>query len=401
LNRAEFLGVEASARAALNGTAPAPLPVAALEELRQVFHGPDGPPNVARAELNDLELLPDRPAQAKYQELKKAVETWRVSGPGAPPRAMALQDLPEPVEPRVFVRGNPNNPGETVPRQFLGVLAGPGRRPFRTGSGRLELARAVADPTNPLTARVFVNRVWMHHFGAPLVATPGDFGTRSDPPTHPELLGHLASAFVASGWSVKALHRRIMHSATYRQASDDRPECLALDPENSLLWKMNRRRLDFEATRDAVLAVAGALDARVGGPSVADVTAPGSNRRTLYGFVDRLNVPGLYRAFDFPDPNATSPKRDATTTAPQALFLMNNPFLARAASDAVKRPGVSARADAGDRVGRLYRLLFGRAPTDSETSLAESYLAGEPRPDLAWARYAQALMLTNEFVFID
>ena len=170
----------------------------------------------------DLDLLPDRPSQATLKELRNSVEKWRATGPGAPPRAMALEDTPLPLEPRVFVRGNPNNLGEVVPRQFLGVLAGPERRPFTAGSGRLELARAIADPGNPLTSRVLVNRVWMHHFGSPLAGTPGDFGLRSDPPTHPELLDHLASSFVKDGWSIKRLHRRIMLSHTY-QAGERRP----------------------------------------------------------------------------------------------------------------------------------------------------------------------------------
>jgi mono/diheme cytochrome c family protein len=158
----------------------------AREELRQVFHGPDSPANLTTNPINDLELLPDRPSQARLQDLRKAVEKWRATGPGAPPRAMVLLDSPTPHEPRVFLRGNPNNLGEPVPRQFLQVLAGDRRRPFRQGSGRLELAQAITDRQNPLTARVLVNRVWLHHFGAGLVRTPSDFGLRSDPPTaHP------------------------------------------------------------------------------------------------------------------------------------------------------------------------------------------------------------------------
>src|SRR5262249_45752887 len=152
------------------------------------------------------------------------------------------------------------------------------------------------------TARVLVNRLWLHHFSAGLVRTPSDFGLRSDPPSHPELLDHLAKRFVTGGWSVKKMHRLIMLSAAYQQQGNDRPEGKRLDPENFLLWKMNRRRLDFEATRDALLAVAGKLERRLGGPSVPGITAPAATRRTLYGFLDRLNVPELYRTFDFPSP---------------------------------------------------------------------------------------------------
>src|SRR5262249_42692822 len=186
---------------------PTHLPDAAEEELRQVFHGPGAAPNVPRSLFGELALLPDRPSQAELQKFRKAVEQWRATGPGAPPRAMVLGDARTPVEPRVFLRGSPNNLGEAVPRRFLEVLAGKERRPFRDGSGRLELARAIADRNNPLTARVFVNRIWIHHFGTGLVRTPSDFGLRSEPPTHPELLDDLATAFMENGWAVQKLHR--------------------------------------------------------------------------------------------------------------------------------------------------------------------------------------------------
>ena len=396
LNAADAIGAEHARKAALNGTAPGPLPVPAYGPLWQVFHGPDAPPDVALGGMNNLERFPDRPAQAKLQKLEKAVETWRAKGPGAPPRAMALVDSPTPVEPRVFLRGNPNNPGPAVPRRFLAALSGPDRAPFRDGGGRLDLARAVASPDNPLTARVLVNRVWMHHFGAPLVATPGDFGLRSDPPTNPALLDHLAHTFThADGWSLKALHRRVMLSAAYRQASDDRPGARAVDPENALVWKMNRRRLDFESLRDALLAASGRLDRTIGGPPLDDLAAPGSTRRTIYGEVDRLNLPGLFRTFDFADPNATSPRRDATTVAPQALFLMNHPF-ALAASKAL-----TARSEglpSVERVVRLYALAYGRAPSEEERLRALAFAAD---PDGGWDRLAQAVLLSNEFAFVD
>ncbi len=396
LNRVEALGQDHLRRAALNGSPAGPLPVPAYQELWEVFHGPDAPPDVDVNTISNLELLPDRASQAKFQELQKAVETWRESGPGAPARAMALVDAPTPAQPRVFVRGNPNTPGATVPRRFLALLAGPSRPSFTRGSGRLELARAIASEQNPLTARVLVNRVWMHHFGAPLVSTPGDFGVRSDPPTNAGLLDHLADTFIhVDAWSLKALHRRIMLSATYRQVSDDRPSSRAVDPENTLLWRMNRRRLEFESLRDALLAVSGRLDRTIGGPPVGDLS---SARRTLYGKIDRLNLAGLYRTFDFPDPNATSPKRDETTVPPQALFLMNHPFTHAAAAGLLARPDVVACSESSHKVRRLYRILFGRAPIPEEERLAAEFVSA---PDGGWERYAQALLLSNEFVFID
>jgi hypothetical protein len=308
--------------------------------------------------FGELALLPDRPSQAKLQELRNAVQKWLTTGPGAPARALTLEDSPTPVEPRVFIRGNPHNLGERVPRRFLAVLSGPDPRPFRDGSGRLELAAAIASRDNPLTARALVNRVWMHHFGTPLVATPGDFGLRSDPPTHPELLDHLAARFMADGWSIKTLHRRIMLSTAYQQRSDDRPEARAVDPDNALYWRMNRRRLDFEATRDAMLAVAGV--------------------------------------------NATSPRRDQTTVAPQALFLMNHPFAIDAARAILARPEVAARNKLDARLDQLYHLIYARAPTADEASLAREFLAApHPAGSDPWRELAQALLMANEFVFVD
>ena len=181
---------------------------------------------------------------------------------------MALVDSPQPKNSRVFIRGNPNRLGEEAPRQFLAILAGDKRQPFTHGSGRLELARAIASRENPLTARVMVNRVWLHHFGAGLVTTPDDFGLRSDPPSHPELLDYLAWRFMQDGWSLKKLHRLLMLSSVYQQKSDDNLRHEKLDPDNRLLAKMNRRRLDFESMRDTLLFVAGNLDHSFGGRPV-------------------------------------------------------------------------------------------------------------------------------------
>jgi hypothetical protein len=379
---------------------PNGLPDAAMEQLRFVFHGPGVPANIPYGGFNDLQLLPDRPAQEQLQKIRKAVEDWRANGPGAPPRAMVLEDAPKPYLARVFLRGNPNNLGESVPRQLPPLIAGAGARPFQTGSGRLELAEAIADRNNPLTARVLVNRVWLHHFGTGLVRTPSDFGLRSDPPTHPDLLDHLATTFMDEGWSIKKLHRRILHSAVYQQRSDDRPDCRRVDPENSLLWRMNRRRLDFEALRDSLLAVAGTSDPSIGGPSFKELLARSARRRTLYAYLDRLNVPGLYRTFDFPSPDASSPQRDATMVPQQALFLMNHPFVIDCAKRTLQRSEIAAEPDVPGRVQRLYPLLYGRAPTPDEVALAQEFLR-EPQSEQAWTEYVQGLLLANEFVFID
>jgi hypothetical protein len=372
----------------------------AEEELRQVLYGPGAPPNVTFLPYGDLSLLPDRPSQAKLQELRKALETWRATGPGAPPRAMVLEDLPTLYEPQVFLRGNPNNRGERVLRQMPVLLRGETDRPFTKGSGRLELAQAIVSRDNPLTARVLVNRIWLHYFGKGLVGTPSDFGLRSEPPTHPELLDYLAATFMESGWSIKKMHRLILLSRVYQQRSDDRPECAKVDPDNTLLWKMNRRRLDFEATRDALLAVSGKLDRSIGGPSIKDITAANASRRTIYGHLDRLNVPGLWRTFDYPSPDATSPNRVATTVPQQALFLMNHPFVQTCAANVMKRPEIQGETDVNRRVHNLYRLLYGRQATIEEVTLGCQYLE-VTSSHAAWPRYVQALMVANEFVFVD
>jgi mono/diheme cytochrome c family protein len=380
---------------------PKSLPDAAEEELRQVFHDADGPPNVLLSQMSDLMLLPDRPSQDKLKALRKAVDDWRATGPGAPPRAMALEDAAVPFEPHVFKRGNPNQLGEAVPRRFLQVLAGEKRQPFQQGSGRLELAQAIVDRKNPLTARVLVNRVWQHHFGTGLVRTPSDFGMRSEPPSHPELLDYLATQFMENGWSIKKLHRLILLSAAYQQKSDDRADCRKVDPENTLLWKMNRRRLDFEATRDALLRVSGRLDRTLGGPPVKDIFAPKATRRTVYAYVDRLNFPSSFRTFDVPSPDTTSPQRDTTTVAPQALFFMNHPFLVECSRGFLQRPEIKAETDMAKRVALLYGLLYGRPPVEAEVDLAREFLDTTKTKAGTWEQYVQALLMANEFVFVD
>lgn len=341
------------------------------EAIRQLLYGMEAPTNVP---ADQLERLFDRAVRNELQALRREVDELKATSPEAPPRAMSLEDAPSPVNPRVFLRGNPNNPGPEVPRQFLRVLAGDQRKPFRQGSGRLELARAIASKQNPLTARVMVNRVWLHHFGAGLVRTPSDFGLRGEPPTHPELLDYLAWRFMADGWSIKKLHRLIMLSSTYRQGSAEHPRYALLDPENRLLWRMNRRRLDFEAMRDSLLFASGQLDRTLGGPAVEITTPPFSGRRTIYGFIDRQNLPGLFRNFDFASPDSHSPQRYVTTVPQQALFLMNSPFVIEQARALVRRLEIAAAGDPAERVRRLYRRVLGRSATEEEVALGVRFV---------------------------
>jgi len=328
--------------------------------------------------------------------------------PKEPADVMTLADNDQPNAPYVFLRGNPGNRGPDVPRQFLSIVAGADRQPFQQGSGRLELARAIADGDNPLTARVIVNRIWMYYFDNPLVGTPSDFGLRSDPPTHPELLDYLASTLVDSNWSLKTVQRLILDSATYRQASTDREDGRQIDPENRLVWRMNRKRLDFEAMRDGLLAASGQLDRSLGGPSVEITEAPWTARRSLYGRIDRQNLPNLFRTFDFASPDTHSPRRYTTTVPQQALYLMNSPFVNEQARKLAQREDVAALAEPRDKVMRLYDLALARKPSERELELGMAFLSAEqpladaPAEQLSpLERYAQVLLLSNEFMFVD
>jgi hypothetical protein len=347
---------------------------ASKESLRMVLHGLTSP---LYAVGDERRRFLKQDARTAYNQLRAKVEELRANDPGAPPLAMVLNDAPNPGDAFVFKRGNPGLPGPQVPRRFLECVSGPDRKPFTDGSGRLELARAIASKDNPLTARVMVNRVWLNHFGAGLVRTPSDFGVRCDPPAHPELLDWLALRFMDGNWSVKNLHRLIMNSATYQQASDGRdPAYATADPENTLLWRMSRRRLDFEAMRDTFLAVAGQLDRTAGGKPV-DIIDAGNNRRSIYGFIERQNLPGLFRTFDFASPDTHSPNRFFTTVPQQSLFMLNSPLIERVTRQLAGRPDVGAAPDAAARIDRLYRLLFGRAPSADELADGAAFVAAE------------------------
>jgi len=372
----------------------------ALPALLEVVEGESSPIFIPRAAVNAL-LARDQ--KNKLRELQRKIENHHVVSPGAPPRAMSLIDRAKPVEPRVFIRGNARRPGEQVPRQFLRVLSGDSRKPFTDGSGRLELARAIVADDNPLTARVLANRVWMYHFDVPLVSTPSDFGILSSPPTHPLLLDYMASSLRDNGWSLKTLHRMLLLSSTYQQSSLDRPDCRTIDPENQLIWRANRKRLELEPLRDALLAVADNLDGRMQGRPVELLKKPYTARRTMYGFVDRQDLLGLYRVFDFASPDQTSPQRPRTTVPQQALFLMNSPFAAQQAEKMARSIIAVAGSDA-EQIEAIYWTIYGRPPKRHEAELGLRFLSTQPSTvdrDARWTRYAHALLMANEFAFID
>lgn len=343
------------------------------EQLRLVVRGAASPVDVP---LKDFPLIYTEGDSNNTRSIRVRYNTVLTDAAydGAAPRAMAVEDVPDPVPAHVFIRGNPSNPGALTPPHFLSCLGGDERQVFGRGAERLELARAIVSPENPLTARVIVNRVWMHHFGFGLVRTPSDFGFRGDKATHPELLDYLALKFIESGWSLKALHRLIMTSAAFRQSSGDNQAARSADPENLLLWRMNRRRLEIESIRDAMLTAADRLDLTAGGIPFSLIAQPSVPRRSVYGFIERGRIPGFLNAFDFASPDQHAPLRHVTTVPQQALFFLNSPFVVEQSRHIAARSEFAHAATDQERIRHLYRILFGRYPEPRELEAGLSFI---------------------------
>jgi hypothetical protein len=295
---------------------------------------------------------------------------------------------------RVHIRGRYDRLGKLVPRHFPRIVAGDRQAPIAEGSGRLQLARWIAGPSNPLTARVMVNRIWQQHFGEGLVPTPGNFGKLGQPPTNPQLLDYLADLFVRSGWSMKAMHRALMLSSAYQQSSIPDRETLTADPDNRLFGRTNRRRLEAEEIRDSLLAVTGRLEGALGGPATQDFNLP---RRSLYLMTVRSDRSSFRELFDAADPTAITDKRVVSTVAPQALFLMNNSF-AEERSRELARSLTSFPGDDRGRIQQAYTLLYARPPTEKELKVGLDLLSATGRN---WEEYCQVLLWANEFIMID
>ena len=330
------------------------------------------------------------------------INKFKLTFKGGPVRAMVLKDLETPKNSPLFIRGNPPKQGEQprmVPRRFIEVLSENGQpTPFKDGSGRLELAQSIARPSNPLTARVIVNRVWMHHFGEGLVRTPDDLGNQAGKPTHPELLDFLANWFVQDlgpqkpAWSLKSLHKAIMLSRAYQQSSNSvfkggANDYAKIDPSNSLLWRSNVRRLDFESFRDSLISMAGVMDKSPGGQSFNVTEEPYVFRRSVYAYIDRANMPDLLMQFDMANPTAPNSKRASTIVPQQALFLMNSSFVAAIVQNIVKRPeivsAVSVQKDTDKGISAVYRLVLQRLPTPAERKRAIDFLVMENKMQAA------------------
>ena len=373
-------------------------------ELRRLFGEPGTPLIVLRTEAM---RLAKRSEQDEHRRRKRFVTKYRADAPGGPPRAMVLAEKPKPVDSPVFLRGNPGRRGDVQKRRLPTVLGG--IEVDRGSSGRLDLARAIVAADNPLTPRVFVNWVWTQHFGQGLVATPGDFGLRGEPPSHPALLDDLARRFVEEGnWSLRWLHREIVLSRTWRQASTPRPETLARDPDNRLFSRAQRRRLSWEAWRDSLLAAAGTLDPKTGGGPGTDPLDPKNlTRRTLYSWLDRQDVPGILRTFDIASPDTAVHLRPQTTVPQQGLVALNAPLVVEAAKQVAAR----AARDAGkgstpaERIEALWRVVLARSPSDREQVMARVWLEDQAKTSESnfgpWPQLAQAILATAEFQYID
>ncbi|WP_414664082.1 DUF1553 domain-containing protein [Horticoccus sp. 23ND18S-11] len=324
--------------------------------------------------------------QREERELRRDFASLEAQHPGAPARANALYDIQaispaqKPKDYPVLLRGENANKGPIVPRRFLEILsADPKKRPeWKDGSGRVQLAQAIADPKNPLTARVFVNRMWQQHWGVGFVETPDDLGNMSSPPTHPELLDWLASTFMENKWSIKALHRTIVLSAAYQQSGQTNPVYAEKDPNNKLLWRYNLRRMDFEELHDSLLVITGELDRTYGGRPVAISSENFAKRRSVYTLIDRTNPPELLTQFDFPSPDVASGRRYETLVPQQALFLMNSPMVIETARKLVDRPAFAEVKSDEERVTLLYLAIFQRWPTRQEVDLGLKYVKSNP-----------------------
>jgi len=375
-------------------------------------------------------------AQRDLQKVEHQIAELELTNAAAPMRAMVLEDAVRGHDSPVFIRGEAGNKGELVPRRFLQLLSAPIRPVYTNGSGRLELALGIANRNNPLTARVMINRIWLHHFGAGLVATPDDFGMMAEPPSHPQLLDYLALNFMTNGWDIKKIHRLIMLSSVYQESSANNPRYAQTDPGNRLLWRANLRRLEFEPLRDSLLAVGGTLDTNVYGRPVDLRRYPDSSRRTIYDLVDRAAIPDVMVNFDFATPDMVTGLRHQTTVPQQALFLMNSPLALDVARRLVALPDFLKLTEAAERLQFLYERVYQRLPSPEETALALEFVketplkeatavaatgrgpdgkpgkngklkrsmkagASERVPLTSWEEFAQALLQANETAFVN
>jgi mono/diheme cytochrome c family protein len=359
------------------------------------------------APLRNENSVFDPAAQETLKAAKAELAALRSNPPPAVEMANGLQEGGVPESPhagvhdvKIHIRGRYDRLGEIAPRQFPRILAGDKQTPITEGSGRLQLAKWIGSAENPLTARVMVNRIWQQHFGEGIVRTPNNYGKLGTPPTHPELLDYLSHRFIESGWSIKAMHGLMMLSATYQQASTASPATLKADPENKFFGRMNRRRLEAEPLRDSLLVVSGKLDRTLGGRALRELE---NGRRTLYLMMIRSDRSNYRMLFDAADPNSIVEQRVVSTVAPQALFLLNHPFMVAQSKSLAERVAKLDSQDDDERIQWLYEQLYARLPERTEMKVGRSMLseARKAKAEDPWLEYCQVLLCANEFVYVD
>jgi len=399
----------------------APLPDPVLEAFRHVLYDPEGPvavPKNAEEGYSPERVGELKAAREQLAELEKTLPQL--------PEAMAVSEG-KPENLRVHLRGSHLTLGRETLRQFPRILAGEQQTPIDDHhSGRLQFAEWLTSPRHPLTARVIVNRIWLWHFGEGIVRSPDNFGLLGERPTNPQLLDHLATEFVAHGWSIKAFHRLIMSSATYQMSTAFNEKAAGVDPENRLMWRMNRRRLEAESIRDSILFVAGTLDLTMGGsllptPNRQYVTSTANvnpaiyeaKRRSVYLPVVRSALYEVFQAFDFADPSTLNGRRDSTIVAPQALFMLNSRIVLEQSKALATQLLAEANVDDVGRIRRLYEIALSRPATEPETTRALAFVeryshavtekgvpAGEQRLR-AWQALCRTVLASNEFVYVE
>jgi cytochrome c553 len=382
----------------------------------EVFYDEGGP--FAVSEQDQEAVLPPE-GLTKVRTLRAELKQLEETAPPEPDMACAVQEG-EVVDQKVFIRGDYNSPGQDAPKAFPAIVAGEDQPSIGSGSGRPELAKWLASPENPLTARVMVNRIWQWHFGEGIVSTASNFGRMGGRPSHPELLDYLARRFVESGWSVKQMHRLILNSSAYRMSSETTEAKAQEDPENLLLSRFSRRRLDVEEIRDGLLAIDGSLNFEMGGTLQSGFGTDSENsndrlsidpttvkRRMVYLPLRRSNLPTLLNLFDFGDATIPLDKRPLTNVAPQALFMMNSEFVAERARDVAQSLLNAKDLSDSARIERAYLRTLNRRPGAEELDSGLTYLTGLKSrfasiSDLdAWQSLCRILIASNEFVYVD
>ncbi len=353
----------------------------------------------------------EKPAASGSAELKKAEDELKQFKAKAPirPVAMGVEDEKKPSNVNICIRGNVHTPGAIAPRGFLSAVKVTNTPKIPdTESGRREVGAWLGDSSNPLTARVYTNRVWTWLMGSGIVRSTDNFGTTGEKPSHPELLDFLASDFIQDNWSTKKLIKKIVTSRTYRQTSEDNAQAKEKDPENRWFSRMNRKRLEVESIRDAILLVSGKLDLAMGGSTINPGTTSEygykftDSRRSVYTPVFRNNLPEIFEVFDFPDPNLVMGKRNVSTIAPQALFLMNNQFIIEKSKEAATKLLADTTLSNSQIIESAYLLVLGRLPNPIEQAKVQAFVEEKNGKEklLAWSLVLQAMFSTLDFRYV-